>query len=69
MIPDAADPRWRKVLTTDSDIAAASLATRILIARLRREVAKTPSALNEKITELRDFFTKNAFATADIAGL
>ncbi len=69
MIPQSNDPRWRMVLTTSSDIAAASLATRILIARLRREVAQTPSALAAKVEELRDFFGKNSFAVPDIARL
>lgn len=63
------DPRWRKILTTDSDIAAASLATRILIARLRREVVRTPSTLSEKVTELLEFFGKNPMGAADAARL
>ena len=67
MIPDANDPRWKRVLTSDSDLSATSLATRIMIARLRREVAAAPGALAAKIGELRDFVTKNSFAVADVA--
>jgi hypothetical protein len=67
MIPELADPRWQRVLTSSSDLSAASLATRILIARLRREVADAPAALAAKMGELRDFVVKNPFAAADAA--
>lgn len=67
MIPDASDPRWKRVLTSNSDLSAASLATRILISRLRREVASAPGTLGAKIGELRDFIGKNSFAVADVA--
>ena len=65
MIPDTNDPRWKRVLTTDSDLSSASLATRILITRLRREVAAAPGAIAGKIAELHDFVVKNSFAHAD----
>lgn len=67
MIPDLNDPRWKRVLTSNSDLAAASLATRILISRLRREVAEAPGSLMAKIGELRDFIAKNSFALADVS--
>ncbi|SOC03096.1 hypothetical protein [Rhodobacter maris] len=67
MIPDVSDPRWKRVLTSDSDLSAASLATRILISRMRREVAEAPGALAAKVGELRDFVTKNPFAVADVS--
>lgn len=67
MIPDSNDPRWRRVLTTQSDLSAASLASRILISRLRREVEGSPASLAEKIAVLRAFFAKNSFAHADFA--
>ncbi|KQB11799.1 hypothetical protein H9N28_12170 [Rhodobacter capsulatus] len=67
MIPDLSDPRWKRVLTGTSDLSSASLATRILISRLRREVAEAPAALAGKIGELRDFVAKNPFALADAA--
>ncbi|MEO5620213.1 MAG: hypothetical protein ABIQ85_04790 [Cypionkella sp.] len=68
MIPDSSDPRWRRVLTTQGDLSSASLASRILIARLRRDVAAAPGSLTDKIAELRGFYAKTAFAQADIAG-
>lgn len=67
MIPDASDPRWKRVLTTNGDLSATSLATRILVSRLRREVAQAPGSLAAKIGELRDFIAKNSFAVADLA--
>ena len=67
MIPDLADPRWKRVLTNDSDLSSASLATRILISRLRREVSDAPATLAAKIGELRDFVAKNSFAVGDVA--
>lgn len=67
MVPDSNDPRWKRVLTSDSDLSSASLATRILITRLRREVAGAPVVLAAKITELHSFVSKNSFAHADAA--
>ncbi|WP_339107969.1 hypothetical protein [Thioclava sp. GXIMD4216] len=67
MIPDTNDPRWKRVLTSESDLSATSLATRLMVSRLRREVAASPAALAAKIGELRDFVAKNPFATADMA--
>lgn len=67
MIPDLNDPRWKRVLTSGTDLSAASLATRILISRLRREVADALGSLAAKIGELRDFIAKNSFAAADVA--
>ena len=67
MIPDASDPRWSRVLTNESDLSAASLATRILISRLRREVSSAPGSPSAKVAELRDFVSKNPFAVADAA--
>lgn len=67
MIPDTNDPRWKRVLTSETDLSSASLATRILITRLRREVAAAPASLAAKIGELRDFVGKNGFAVADAA--
>ncbi|MBZ4022315.1 hypothetical protein CKO11_07570 [Rhodobacter sp. TJ_12] len=67
MIPDLNDPRWKRVLTSDSDLSSASLATRILISRLRREVSEAPATLSAKMGELRDFVAKNSFAMGDLA--
>lgn len=67
MIPDLNDPCWRRVLTSSSDLAAASLATRIMITRMRREVAEKPASLWDQVSQLRAFYAKNTFAVSDIA--
>ena len=67
MVPAANDPRWQRVLTSDSDLSSASLATKILVTRLRREARNAPATLSSKINELRAYFEKNAFAQADMA--
>ncbi|RAK18343.1 hypothetical protein ATI53_101362 [Salipiger aestuarii] len=67
MIPDESNPCWRRVLTTDKDLAGAVLATKLLVARLRRELRTSPGALSTKIVELRGYFEKNTFAIKDIA--
>ncbi|WP_439103600.1 hypothetical protein [Celeribacter marinus] len=66
MVPPATDPRWTRVLQSETDLSAASLATKILITRLRREVRNVPADLTAKIGDLRAYFEKNAFAQADI---
>lgn len=67
MIPDPSDPRWKRVLVSDGDVSRASLATRILLTRLRGDVKRTPASLPAKIDELRAFMVKNTFAQADAA--
>lgn len=65
MIPGPDDPRWSRVIKSDTDLSSASLATKFLITRLRRE-AKGSGNLSALVVELRDFFEKNAFAQRDI---
>lgn len=67
MIPAPNDGCWQRVLRSQSDLSNVSLATRLLVSRLRRESASDPASLPGKIAELREFFTKNAFAQGDIA--
>ncbi|WP_353473637.1 hypothetical protein PVT71_06235 [Salipiger sp. H15] len=67
MIPDASNPCWRRVLTSEAELSGAVLATKILVTRLRREVRSKPADMTGKIAELRGYFEKNAFATKDIA--
>ncbi|MBE9637586.1 hypothetical protein [Salipiger mangrovisoli] len=67
MIPDPSNPCWRRVLTSEAELSGAVLATKILVTRLRREVSAKPAEMTSKITELRGYFEKNAFATKDIA--
>ncbi len=67
MIPASSDPCWQRAICNDKDLSAASLATKILVSRLRREMKSEPSTMHQKIAELRSYFEKNAFAKKDIA--
>ncbi|OYU17062.1 MAG: hypothetical protein CFE34_17665 [Rhodobacteraceae bacterium PARR1] len=61
------DKRLTALLTGTTDLSKASLATRILVSRLRIEVRAKPENLPEKLTELKSFIAKNAFAGIDLA--
>lgn len=63
-IPDA---KLTQVLTSNSDLQAASLGTRIFINRLRVEVRVTPASLDGKRDELKAFLARNAGAAAELA--
>lgn len=67
MVPNTTDPRWKRALTSESDISTASLPTKILVARLRRQVKEHPTTIQERIGELHAFFEKNMIAQKDIA--
>ncbi|MGH1453456.1 MAG: hypothetical protein ACRBBV_09825 [Paracoccaceae bacterium] len=67
MIPPSGDACWQRAIGTEKDLSAATLATKILVSRLRREVKSSPHAMADKIAELRAYFEKNGFATKDIA--
>jgi len=67
MIPEPTDPRWKRVLQSDADLPKATLATRILVSRLRREVRVTPALMSSKIIELRAYYQGKPFATDDFA--
>ena len=63
------DSTLQKVLTTSSDLSKASLATKILISRLRLEISGQPAKLSSAIAELRAFFAKHPFAQKDLQAL
>jgi hypothetical protein len=58
-----------QVLLSSSDLSKASLATRILIGRLRNEVKGAPDSLGEKAAELAKFASENDYAANDLANL
>ncbi|WP_108263153.1 hypothetical protein [Mangrovicoccus ximenensis] len=60
---------FRRTLTSSKELGDASLATKILVTRLRREVSSQPSALDKAVTELSAYFSKHQFASKDIAVL
>lgn len=62
-------PQIARLLTEGTDLSKASLATRIMIARIRTEVKLNPACRSAKVDELLQFAANNAFAAADIAKL
>lgn len=61
------DTSLQTLLTSTSDLKQASLATRILISRMRIELKAKPEQLPAKLEELKAFLAKNAFARDDLA--
>ena len=61
------DKRLTALLTGSTDLSKASLATRILVSRLRIEVRAKPDSLPAKLEELKAFIAKNVFAGIDLA--
>lgn len=61
------DKKLTALLTGTTDLSKASLATRILVSRLRIEVRAQPATLPAKLEELKAFIAKNAFAGIDLA--
>ena len=68
-VPSKTDARWQALLTGSLEPAFTSLATRLLVARLRQEVSRNPAALTRAIDELHGFFTANEFVARDLAAL
>lgn len=69
MALDKSDPRLKRAITTDSDISRASLATRILVSRLRADVKRDPNSMANRVLELHNFLSTNEFAQRDLAFL
>lgn len=63
------DKRLTALLTSTTDLSKASLATRILVSRLRIEARAKPDTLPEKLAELKAFIAKNAFAGIDLSNV
>jgi hypothetical protein len=61
------DTKMRDLLTGTAELSKASLATRMLVSRLRIEVRAQPASLSAKMDELKAFIAKNAFAVTDLA--
>jgi len=66
-IPTVTDPRWQLLISGSSTPAFSSLACKLALQRVRLEARQQPEALPKLVSELHQFFTKNAFAHADAA--
>jgi hypothetical protein len=67
--PGKQDLCWQRLLTTESPPEFKALATKLMVARLRREVKQKPSALPTATEELSAFFSANAFAQQELTFL
>jgi hypothetical protein len=67
-VPSKLDPCWAKALTGPAP-QVTSLATRLLIARLRDDVSRDPGRLADSVAQLQAFFVANAFAVRDLEAL
>ncbi|NBZ86334.1 hypothetical protein [Stagnihabitans tardus] len=67
MAVDPNDPRLKRAILSTTDVSKASLATRILLARLRQEVRDAPASLPGKLQEFSAYFAKHSFAEKDLA--
>ena len=67
-IPAISDPKWRSALM-GAEPKVNSLATKLLLSRLRDEVQRNPSTLSRAVAELHEFFANNAFAARDLVNL
>lgn len=60
---------WARLLTGELDPNIKTLATRLIITRLRIDVANNPAVLPRAVQELRRFFTDNKFAHRDLTAI
>ena len=67
-IPAKTDPCWERALT-GAEPKVSSLATKLLLKRLRDDVCLDPGRLGKSATELHQFFLANAFAARDLPAL
>lgn len=61
------ETRLKALITGTSDLSKASLASRVLLNRLRIEARTNPASLPQKVAELAAFIAKHAFAADDFA--
>ena len=67
-VPSMQDLCWAKALTGPQP-QVSSLATRLLLSRLREDVRRDPALLDGCAAQLQGFFQANAFALRDLAVL
>jgi hypothetical protein len=60
---------WARLLTGELNANIKTLATRLIITRLRIDVANNPAVLPRAVQELRRFFADNKFAHRDLTAI
>ena len=59
--------KLKSLILSEGNMSGASLATRILLGRLRIEVRNNPSLIDAKVTEMLEFARANSYAADDLA--
>jgi hypothetical protein len=67
VMPNKLDPCWQHMLTVEPAPNMTGLATKMTLARLRRDVKQQPSMLASAIDEIHAFFSKNEFAQRELS--
>lgn len=62
MIPEIADPRWRRILLSDATPKFSHLTTQLMYSRVRMilKMDPSPSSLTAAIQTVREYFVKNS---------
>ena len=68
-LPSVDHQLWTRLLTGEINPKIKTLATRLIITRLRIDVAKDRTVLPRAAQELRRFFTDNKFAHRDLTAI
>jgi len=68
-LPPVDDQLWARLLTGEINPDIKTLATRLILTRLRIDVANDRSALPRAAQELQRFFAGNKFAHRDLAAI
>jgi len=69
LLPPVDHQLWARLLTGELNPNIRTLATRLIITRLRIEVANDRTVLPRAVQELRRFFTDNKFAHRDLTAI
>ena len=69
LLPSIDHQLWARLLTGESNPNIKTLATRLIITRLRIEVANDRTVLPRAVQELRRFFAGNQFAHRDLTAI
>jgi len=69
LLPPVDHQLWARLLTGELNPNIKTLATRLIITRLRIEVANDRTVLPRAVQELRRFFTDNKFAHRDLTAI
>ena len=66
-IPSPTAPCWRTILSTNNVPPFSSLATRMIVTRLRQEAKRGGGSMDASVRELHSFFSNNTFALRDLS--